>query len=292
MKGGTATKVLLETAFAAAIESLAEVGTTHGVTPRLYNNPGCTVSLVRGILSAFHATQQAVHASGVVGLSEIVGSAVESFRSAGHLYYIGGRTMGPMALIDVSEMVDTYGADPAQTRAFVRGGWASVGTEDLTLHGPLFEITAAHFASAAVPALGPNDTVVFLYDLSEREDWTSPGAGAAEGEPTLADVVKACTGSPASVFLVGVGASDFMAELLLPTVTGIVDLQLPYGQLLTGAEAYTELAAKIALNLITTLAHTYSGKVRRLPRPPLLLPPRPLSSTRLLSPPLRLSATA
>ena len=74
------------------------------------------------------------------GISDILQRAGESLVNGGHVYYVAmDIRFGLMALIDASEMPDTYGSAYDEVRAFIQEGWTEVNNVegDLSNSNPL-----------------------------------------------------------------------------------------------------------------------------------------------------------
>lgn len=160
MKGGTTTKILLDVMFSLAFQKLVPgMPTTDGLGQ---------------FLSTWRLTYQSPDA-----IAAVVALAGNCLVGGGRLFYVGDEEMGLMGLMDVSEMPDTFGQPPARIRAFVRGGWTSVGarTGNLAEQFPkeaIFQITLDDFCRDIVPTLTSKDAVVVC---SSEPNFATLGAG-------------------------------------------------------------------------------------------------------------------
>ncbi len=105
LKGGTATWVLLEALLGAWVEP-----DERGLSGRIRE----TMAQANGI---------------VAGSGPWIEAAGECLRKGGSLFYLGQGIEGTAALLDASECGPTFGASPEQIRAFVAGGWGSLGVD-------------------------------------------------------------------------------------------------------------------------------------------------------------------
>eukprot|EP00762_Andalucia_godoyi_P000911 ANDGO_03845.mRNA.1 N-acetylmuramic acid 6-phosphate etherase len=103
MKGGSATKIILETIFYRALVR------RNIATMLRYYEEAC----------------RKVYLS-IELLQHVVNAAAHSLRSGGHVYYIGRENYGILGFIDASECVPTYGASFDDVRGFKIGGWRSL----------------------------------------------------------------------------------------------------------------------------------------------------------------------
>ncbi len=151
MKGGSTTKIMLETIFADAMTrvfgaSLAVTSPPNAASLNAAAFP--RVSILPGLISLFEATHRHTYyqSESIAGLVEC---GVHSLRCGGHIYYLGDGDGAVMAFIDASEMPDTFGTPHTDVRAFVTGGWNTMqnANGDLTNHSKLFRISIQHFES-------------------------------------------------------------------------------------------------------------------------------------------------
>jgi N-acetylmuramic acid 6-phosphate (MurNAc-6-P) etherase len=180
MKGGSATGILLATAFTRAFAR--RYAATH---PALCNGPAHHASLV-DTLSVFETVARQVYLQ-TPRLAELVEQGGNSLRKGGHIYYLGAGTAGVLGFVDASEMPDTYGTPHTEVRAFVADGWRTMGnvTGDLSNQHPLFRISLADFESAVLPGLRDSDTVVGL-----TIDGEAPSRSVAQAVEQTLQVVE------------------------------------------------------------------------------------------------------
>uniref|UniRef100_S4RZH9 Glucokinase regulator n=1 Tax=Petromyzon marinus TaxID=7757 RepID=S4RZH9_PETMA len=152
MKGGSATKVVLETVFLAAHTAL-----NAGVAV----SPSC----VRECLLSYEAVHKTTYACSP-SIAELVHRCGTSLQQAGHLYYLGWGTLGIVAMIDASECPPTFGAeDINDVRAFLHGGYQTLGIKegDVSSKGQQFFLSHEDFKKNILPCLTDWDTVILIF---------------------------------------------------------------------------------------------------------------------------------
>jgi N-acetylmuramic acid 6-phosphate (MurNAc-6-P) etherase len=114
IKGGTATKLVLDAAFAAAT-ALAEGPLAAHYSPvarESATQAGATAAataMVKEALMAGSAASRAASFSEPMGLAAVVDRAASCLSSGGQLHDLGGGAAGVLGLIDASEQVPTFG---------------------------------------------------------------------------------------------------------------------------------------------------------------------------------------
>uniref|UniRef100_A0A8C7F0F4 SIS domain-containing protein n=1 Tax=Oncorhynchus kisutch TaxID=8019 RepID=A0A8C7F0F4_ONCKI len=151
MKGGSATKILLETILAAA--HTAAFTNTH-VTRRVL------LDMMRGYERVYSVTYS--HSDQIATLLQTAGL---SLQCGGRVCYLSWGSLGLVGLIDASECIPTFGADYEDIRGFISGGYQDMDNieGDLTSLGSQFCIAHEDFVSLVLPTLSDRDTVLLLY---------------------------------------------------------------------------------------------------------------------------------
>ena len=146
MKGGSATKVILETIFALALQPAPAL-----CTPVLLEEYG------RGIEETYRAK---------ASIAQAISLAGHALRDGHRVLYLGQRSFGIMGLIDASECPPTYNAHPNDVRAFVDGGFATLQNVDgdLEPRGPEFLLSWESYEQHFLPSVSEGDLVVCLND--------------------------------------------------------------------------------------------------------------------------------
>ncbi len=238
MKGGSATKLLLEVLF---VEAARRAG--------LLDSAGTTkLSLIQQ-LSRYDDVRRSLYQQ-ERDLSELVHLGGETLRSRdenayGHLYYLGAESAGILGLVDASECPPTFGAHFGDVRGFVGGGWETLlgSGADLSDQGEWYRIGLDEFASHLLPKTTASDLVVGLgIERMGPEVLSLLERAYSQGAKTAAIVVNA-----------GEALPSWLNIAVKPEVgsTGPVD----------GLPAYAEYALKLALNALTTGGHVLAGKV-------------------------------
>src|SRR3989338_389330 len=153
MKGGTATQLILDTAFCLAtmprLESIKDFRKTLDLFLKGYENSANAVGAV------------------IDDLAEVVERVTESLSNKGHIYYLGSGEYGKLGILDASECNPTFGARHEDVRGFIEGGWQKFITPEqfaeFSLTGKKFiydnPLGLEYFNALQ---LSENDIVVFL----------------------------------------------------------------------------------------------------------------------------------
>ncbi|XP_052777474.1 glucokinase regulatory protein-like isoform X2 [Mya arenaria] len=231
MKGGTATKVLLETV---CLKALFDA--THSTENMS----------VRSMIECYRAVCDAVY-SKRDALAQVVNMAGEGLRSGGCIYYLGVDSLAIMGLIDASECPPTYGSSLDDVRGFVGAGYASLKNMegDISPYGRHFRISLDNF-----------DDIL----LTEKDIAIVINAGTEES------VLTHIRGKQCKKFLLTF--EHFQAKSDIFDHVFRIDMPLNVLNELIGQETTTtanqmfrEIAVKWCLNAITTGAHILKGKV-------------------------------
>ena len=271
MKGGSATKLLLEIAMGLAWRQAFELGATATATTAAGDTPmppAPSHAEVREALRRYEIGVRHVYYQ-----EEALAAAIErvavSLRAGRHLYYLGRGVFGIEALIDASECPPTYNAAFDDVRAFLCGGYATLGNDDgdLAAKGePDLQLRWQFFAEHVVPTLTPEDTIVVLDGLGAG----APGSDDSEA-PLLPEICAGAAARGAAVVACAVGPEA--AQLDLAALTGGVALAAEVRVPLDPAASallcpqdnvfVAELAAKLVLNALTTGGFVLMGKVMK-----------------------------
>ena len=252
MKGGSATKILLECILYKAHATQAQ-----------------PAALVVGNLSQVLLMYERMYRITYLGcrsISRAIELAAESLKSKGHVYYIGWGSLGIMGLLDASECVPTFSANFNDVRGFLQGGYNMLNNKEgeLFLHGSSkLYISMEDFQSNFLPELTLHDTVVFICsdgrEIEEIRAVTNlieeKGAHAigiiSEEEVELSTLFTKC--------LVPVITSNLIGHKNLSE--GFHPMSVLFTDFLK--ECFMEISVKWILNAISTGAHVLKGKVLR-----------------------------
>ncbi|XP_028255906.1 glucokinase regulatory protein isoform X2 [Parambassis ranga] len=151
MKGGSATKILLEVVLSAAQAA------AFSRTPVTCN----------GIVQHIGAHKRTVDVtySECEGIAALVEAAGRSLQGGGCVCYLGWGSLAVLSLMDASECNPTFGADYEDVRGFISGGYAELNINEgsLTSLGPDFCIAHEDFLHLLLPRLTDKDTVLLIY---------------------------------------------------------------------------------------------------------------------------------
>lgn len=241
MKGGSATKILLEVVFSAAHAA------NFARTPITYNG---ILQLVKSYEKALEMTYS--HTEGIAAVMEAAG---HSLQCGGRVCYLGWGSLGLLGLIDASECKPTFGADFEDIRGFVRGGYKELGNNegDLSVMSPEFGIAHDDFLHRVLPRLTDDDTVMLLYSHSDDlDEVTTLARRVREKTSNMHAVYHQTDGDPA--------AQEKINRMCSSTISFTWSQETPSSMSL---QHLWELSTKLLLNAVSTGAHIFKGKVYR-----------------------------
>ncbi|XP_031211894.1 glucokinase regulatory protein isoform X2 [Mastomys coucha] len=156
MKGGSATKILLETLLLAAHKTVDQ-----GVV----SSQRCLLEILRTFERAHQVTYS--QSSKIATLTKQIGISLEK---KGHVYLVGWQTLGIIAIMDGVECIHTFGADFQDIRGFLIGDHNDMFNQkdELTNQGPQFTFSQDDFLTSILPSLTEIDTVVFIFTLDDN----------------------------------------------------------------------------------------------------------------------------
>lgn len=250
MKGGTATKILLEAMFFAALE-LTEINTqaSGSLSKKDIDDLAAIEKRITQFLIKYADTMQHTY-SHIKLLGELVKHGGTTLRSGGRVNYLGRESSGIMGLIDASECPPTFGANFDDIRCFLRGGWPELMDDEDIDHsgaGPEFKIDLDSFETEKLPTISKGDFVL--------------GLAIGELGPNVRMLLEAAKETKAAVGLLLITASSETPKDLPVDEENIYHIQIPSLGFVSGFYNFAELALKIALNALSTGAHVMIGKV-------------------------------
>nr|XP_038967742.1 glucokinase regulatory protein isoform X1 [Rattus norvegicus] len=156
MKGGGATKILLETLLLAAHKTVDQ-----GVV----SSQRCLLEILRTFERAHQVTYS--QSSKIATLMKQVGISLEK---KGRVHLVGWQTLGIIAIMDGVECIHTFGADFQDIRGFLIGDHSDMFNQkdELTNQGPQFTFSQDDFLTSILPSLTETDTVVFIFTLDDN----------------------------------------------------------------------------------------------------------------------------
>ncbi|XP_072878983.1 glucokinase regulatory protein isoform X3 [Chlorocebus sabaeus] len=156
MKGGSATKILLETLLLAAHKTVDQ-----GIAA----SQRCLLEILRTFERAHQVTY-----SQSPKIATLMKSVSTSLEKKGHVYLVGWQTLGIIAIMDGVECIHTFGADFRDVRGFLIGDHSDMFNQkaELTNQGPQFTFSQEDFLTSILPSLTEIDTVVFIFTLDDN----------------------------------------------------------------------------------------------------------------------------
>ncbi|XP_020772728.2 glucokinase regulatory protein [Boleophthalmus pectinirostris] len=229
MKGGSATKILLEVILQAA----------HGAA---FAHRPITPQSIHDHMDVYVKCLDLTYAQPEY-MATMIKSAGESLQSGRHVCYLGWDSLGILGLIDASECISTFGADYHDIRGFVSGGFSALDNNE----GPLtslvsnYRISHEDFLNNVLPSLNDKDTVILLYtEFDDQSEVSEISARVREKNCKLHSIVH-CSENGSAV----------EKKVEINSLTGSDSLQ----------RMQWELTTKLTLNAISTGAHVLKGKI-------------------------------
>jgi N-acetylmuramic acid 6-phosphate (MurNAc-6-P) etherase len=257
MKGGSATKILLDVAFASSMISFCKM--KHSNFPKLeMTEEEVIFQLLQGFETAYRHTYQYVNQIG-----KLIDYGQHALRNDGHIYYLGCDTAGILGFIDASECTPTYGAKLDDVRGFIRDGWEGLGIHESI--DEKWKIDFKAFEENILPNVSDNDFVVFLVieqvlsdeALKEMIDIYEK----LKQRSNIAWVWISHLHSPSLFFtLPNIERHNSVKEQLLKDEV-LINVKIPHVALIPELYGYAEFSIKLILNAITTGAHVLKGTV-------------------------------
>lgn len=249
MKGGSATKILLESTLLKAHATLSQSTLAFNKLPQ--------------ILMMYENMYRRTYL-GHLSISRAMELAAESLKCKAHVYYIGWDSLGFMGLLDASECVPTFSANFSDVRGFLQGGYDTLNNKEgqLFLDGSnkLF-ISQEDFYNTFLPELSSHDTVLIISPVGKKiqkigaitkliEEKGAQLIGIIpEKETELSTLFNKC--------VVPVSSSTGQENLF----EGLQPSSALFAEFLK--ECFLEISVKWILNAISTGAHVLKGKVLR-----------------------------
>lgn len=249
MKGGSATKIVLE-----SILLKAHVTLSQSISDSVFNK-------LPEILMMYEIMCRKTYL-GCRSISRAIELAAESLKCKGHVYYIGWGSLGFMGLLDASECVPTFSANFNDVRGFLVGGYNTLNNRD----GEQFLdgsnrlcISLEDFQSIFLPELTIHDTVVFICpDGKETQEVRAITQLIEEKGAHLIGIISEKEVELTTLFinkcLVHVNHQTGHEKQLFEGPALFVDFL---------KECLLEIYIKWVLNAISTGAHVLKGKVLR-----------------------------
>ncbi|XP_072227339.1 glucokinase regulatory protein [Leuresthes tenuis] len=242
MKGGSATKILLEVVLSAA----------HAAT---FSHTPITRNGIRRHIRAYERTVEVTY-SQREGFTALVEAAGRSLLWGGRVCYLGWGSLALLGLIDASECNPTFGADYEDIRGFIRGGYKELDNNEgpLTSLGPQFFIAHDDFLRLILPSLTDRDTVLLIYTQTEDVREVAMLASKVREKTSNLHAVYHQTDGDAAVAVQQVEINKLCSSRL--------DFTWPVGTPASASLLHMwELSTKLVLNAVSTGAHILKGKI-------------------------------
>jgi N-acetylmuramic acid 6-phosphate (MurNAc-6-P) etherase len=277
MKGGSATKILLDVAFACALLTFHHQNTTNRDQISEW-----AFQMLHGFETAVRYTYDhhelyigsEKHTS-TKGLDQLIERTAQSLRQGNHLYYIGVNNAGMLGFIDASECFSTYGTAMTDVRGFIRHGWDSIYENDQKRRtmcdyeskDEIFRFSFSHFRDRIAPQLVSNDSVIFiaLEEDTNQEELSEMIQISKLLTCIVSWVYISDTSGKPMITVDGEGKND---ASLLPIIKQhlsqdqmLLIVSLPHLSLVSSLSSFAEMALKLVLNAITTGAHILKGMI-------------------------------
>eukprot|EP00040_Diaphanoeca_grandis_P032737 m.199145 g.199145 ORF g.199145 m.199145 type:complete len:594 (+) comp32724_c0_seq1:163-1944(+) len=252
MKGGSATKIILESMLSLAYTA---VHTTPTPTPAI----DITYTNVRDVLREYDAAVRHTYlqADDVASMIAVAGSAL---RDQGRVIYVGFGAYGIASLIDASECPPTYNAGWEEIRGYLFDGYKCLRNDegDLSKQGNQYELGPESFDKTIIATLTKNDVVIFVAGTYCNADMSPIVDRASQSKKAGAKVAIVTVNQPSAV---GV-AWDASVNIVLPS-TSLRNLHSHQQDDPANGEGcfLADIAVKLVLNAITTGGHIIKGKI-------------------------------
>lgn len=241
MKGGGATKILLETLLLAAHKTVDQ-----GVV----SSQRCLLEILRTFERAHQVTYS--QSSKIATLMKQVGISLEK---KGRVHLVGWQTLGIIAIMDGVECIHTFGADFQDIRGFLIGDHSDMFNQkdELTNQGPQFTFSQDDFLTSILPSLTETDTVVFIFTLDDN---------LTEVQALAERVREKCQNIQALVHSTVGQSLPAPLKKLFPSLISITWPLLFFDYEGTYVQKFQrELSTKWVLNTVSTGAHVLLGKI-------------------------------
>jgi len=288
MKGGTATKVVLEIGLGLGVtrfvgHAVAALGPRQAGSPweekdALHDKSAVSRAASAACVGRYAKAVSAVYQQAVAeSLAQVIDAGGASLRAGGRVFYLGRGDAGIVGVVDASEQRPTYGAGVDDFRGFVVGGAdafygkakARGGRSRDALVERLEEKLGAEewFMAKVLPSLSELDLVV-VTSLDEHSGVPLPrglvGALVAKRKVVGFKLASVLVPTPGAIDVREDGDANVLEawsqEGWEPVASVRVDL-VGGGMLADGIPGPAEVALKLSLNAVSTGAHVLKGKV-------------------------------
>jgi N-acetylmuramic acid 6-phosphate (MurNAc-6-P) etherase len=274
MKGGSATKIILDLAFATAFMSKV---TQNQDRKQLRE---WMFAMLQSFELGFRNTfdKHELYKSGVAkpihgGVSELMKRASTSLKHQKHLYYVGCNNAGILGFVDASECLPTYGTKLSDIRGFIHRGWEPIfgnnvektKQENMEQYGEEFKFSFETMKNEFIDKLETHDSIVFVgiegeLEENELEEMFQVAKRIRERVATVSWIY--ITASSYALYDVNPYLVDNMVKPIHDFIQGeevLLVANLSFLAIVPELNAYGEYALKLLLNVISTGAHVLIG---------------------------------
>lgn len=240
MKGGSATKILIEIIFAKLFQDVCKCNLIESTTPI------STASIIHAYETSYRFTYHHIDS-----VSHLIDQCGNSLKKGGRVVYVSQDTTGILGVIDASECPPTYGAAFNDVRGFINGGWDAMQnfSGDMSSHGSDYQLAEDYFLSQVLPQMKSDDTIIYL---------SHDGLDISHVTNTI-DTILSINGN-VSLTAIHWTRSSHKSTLSL-TNCNLIEIKIPHHDLIKGYPILLEFSVKLVLNALSTGGHTIKGKV-------------------------------
>eukprot|EP01080_Neovahlkampfia_damariscottae_P009385 gene9385-1596_t len=228
MKGGSATKIILDTAFACSL-----------IKEEL------TLPNVFDVIQKFETTKSYTYFN-QNEISNFIQQGGDSLKNNGRIIYLGSENAGILGFVDSTECPPTFGSSFQDVRGFLKNGWNSLENKenDLSHLGDDYNFSFENFNQKILPTLNSNDYVIFL-GIKNFSD-------CLETFKEISSKIKEKNVKEDWILITDekLKSNDFINRIYLPELG-------PF----EGFNCFAEFSLKLILNAISTGAHIIKGMV-------------------------------
>jgi len=243
MKGGSATKIVLDIIFSIALIKLGVIKKEEISVPEIKPNMPIN-EMIKIMLDEYENIRKKTYEE-LNDIAKLIKVAGKALRAKSHIYYLGKTPEGILGNVDASECPPTFGADFEDVRGFVIGGWKKflIDGEDLSNVGPLYRIDTNEFINTKLRGLKKTDVVI--------------GIGEKKLDNEIINILKQSERKGANIGAIIINGSR---KNIKPNYLNILP-QLRTLGIAKEIPTFTEFSLKLILNAITTGGHILSGKI-------------------------------
>ena len=245
MRGGTTTKIILDSVFLNAYTTLFSSRTTN----------------CQALFEMFSQNLKGTYANKLI-LSRYINTAGGCLLSGGRICYLGLDQLGLFGILDATECVPTFGADFNDIRGFVKGGYDLLENKESNLasYGQEFKISFDDFSEDIINKLTGKDFVIVIGEIKSISDSkdlvrTLQNSACKLGLITLINEGQEGNTEASSNHVLDIFPERLMLKIKKPNSGLPEDLDDIFSRCIA------EVSVKLIFNAISTGAHILKGKV-------------------------------